>query len=210
MNISGATYLQKTYSDGRRSLPRSIVCDNKAVRYGIASAPPVRGDLQHIEVTTLIACSERNDLYSAETPSVEVEDQLHRGRFFFPTVTVIRHDGDVVVLRFDIPPGAYDLGMRLPYPSGAGDVLGCDSSARFAVIRGHARHLTFLICSCGAGGGNRGLAAGRMELGSMNVAVSKVPRTVRCGADIPDPGKAVEGGYGAVLDGGIYYGTYNP
>jgi hypothetical protein len=33
---------------------------------------------------------------------------------------------------------------------------------------------------------------------------------VQCGADIPDPGKAVEGGYGAVLDGGIYYGTYNP
>lgn len=191
--------------------PSTIVCDARNVAYG-ASSPPAHANLQRVDVTTLIECSERNDLYSHETPTIEVEDQLNRGRFFYPPTRILSHKGIVIQLRFDVPPGAYDIGMYLPTPSEAsGVVLGCYSSARFAVLRGHRRHLTFVISSSGAGGGDRGFVAGRLELRSVKVAVTTFPRNIPCGKRLEfDETEAYESRNEAAFDDGMFYATYNP
>lgn len=193
------------------ALPSStIVCDTTSASYGIASPAPSE-NLQHVEVTAFIQCSDRNDLYSRETPSVEVEDQLHRGRFFYPPTTVVRRVGNVVDLRIDVPPGAYDLGMRLPRPSAASDfVLGCYSTARFAVLAGRPRHITFLICSCGVGGSDRGFVAVRMDPRSMRVGITNVPSAIKCGTEPPLDFNPFERLSQAVLDDGMYYANYDP
>jgi hypothetical protein len=190
--------------------PSTIVCDTESVSYAPPSPAPKR-DLQRISVTALVECSDRNDLYSTETPTAEVEDQLHRGRFFFPPTSVQSHIGNVVNLQLELPPGAYDLGLRLPRLTGLRDfALPCYSSARLAVLHGHERHITFLICSCGLGGADRGFVAVRMEPKSMRVAISTLPRSVQCGTGIGDATEAIEQRSLAVLDGGIFYATYVP
>lgn len=186
----------------------SIVCDAKAQVYGKVSPMPRLG-LQQVDVTTIVACSDRNDVYASETPSLQVEDQLHRGTFYAPPVTILSHHGAVIHLRFFVPPGAYDLGMRLPRLPGAG-ALPCDSSARFAVLRGHARNITFMLCTCGDEGANRGFLAGRIALPSVTVAMTLVPRSVNCGSQIPDIDDAFQKRTFAALDSGFFYATYNP
>lgn len=193
------------------SLPSStIICDTESPRYGTASEAP-RTNLQHVDVTALVECSERNDLYAMETPVIEVEDQLDRGRFFYPPMRIIKRIGNVLYMRVDVPAGAYDLGIRFPRPSAKKTfILPCYSTARFAILRGHTRHLTFVICSCGVGGNDRGFVAGRMEPHSIRLAVATLSRNVRCGASLPDMTETIAHRNEVVLDDGLYYGTYYP
>lgn len=192
------------------SLPAgTIVCDAPASSREVPQAD--QKQLQRVTVTAFIQCSDENELYASETPSVEIEDQLHRGRFFFPRVSITKHVGSQVVLSFMVPPGAYDLGMRLPRPAKAQEfVLPCYSAARVAVLPGRDRHLTFLICSCGDSGSDRGFVAGRLEPSSMSVAVTMIPRSVACKSEIPDITAAIQDRAVAVMDGGYYYAKYSP
>jgi hypothetical protein len=191
-----------------KALPSmTIVCESGDRRYGTASAAPT-ANLQPVDITTIIDCSLRNDLYSKERPEVEVEDQLHRGTFFYPPVYVLGHSGNVLHLRMDVPPGAYELGMRLPRVPAAG--IGCYSATRFIVLPHAPRHLTFTICSCGNGSNYRAFVAVRLAAPSIRVGVTMMPSSIRCGADYPngfEPGQDVD--Y-AVADGGVYYAAYDP
>lgn len=187
----------------------TIVCDAPSPSTDAAQNDQVPS--QRVSVTAFIQCSDKNELYAPETPSVEIENQLHRGQFFFPRVSITKHVGNQVDLNFAVPPGAYDLGMRLPRPSGAGEfVLPCYSAARFAVLPGHDRHLTFLICSCGDSGSDRGFVAGRFGPPSMSVAVAMIPRSDSCNSEIPDMTAAYQERTLAVIDGGYYYAKYSP
>lgn len=188
----------------------SIVCDNEARVYGEVSPIPSGSSLQRVNVTAIISCSDKNDLYASENPALQVEDQLHRGRFYAPTVTILSHVGNVIRLRFAVPAGAYDLGMRLPRPRGTDSVLPCYSSMRFAMLPGYDRNLTQLICTCGEEGSNRGFVAGELGLASVNVALTLIPRSVQCGSALTDIDTALKNRTFAVLDGGHYYGTFNP
>jgi hypothetical protein len=192
------------------SLPNwDVVCENQPP--GHATFSGVATPMQTVYVKAFVRCSEANDLYQSETPVVEVEDQLHRGSFYFPEVTVSGHVGNTIDLRFQVPPGAYDLGLRLPKPRRiTTDVLSCSSTSLFAVLPGHDRHLTFLICSCGFDSSYRGFISGALELPSVNVAVTLIPAGVACNADIPDLDKVFDQRREAVLDDGFYYGTYAP
>jgi hypothetical protein len=187
----------------------TIVCDPPGVPPSPTETP--MKPLQRVFVTAFIQCSDENELYASETPSVELEDQLHRGQFIFPHVTITRHVGNQVVLEFAISPGAYDLGMRLPRPDRGRDlVLPCYSANRFAVLPTHDRHLTFLICTCGDSGSDRALVAGRLEPSSMSVSVTMIPRSVSCNSEIGDMTAAFQERTVAVLDDGYYYARYSP
>jgi hypothetical protein len=205
-------YIRRDISSGDlarwKSLPAmTIACEASDARYGRASpAPTVH--LQPVDITAIVACSSSNDAYSREEPKIEVEDQLHRGTFFYPSVRILSHSGSVLNMRIDVPPGAYDLGMRLPYVPGSW--IPCYSAMRFAVLPHTPRHLTFTICSCGNEGHNRGFVAVRFALHSLRVGITMMPRTIHCGANYPNsftPGQNVD--Y-AIEDGGFYYAGFDP
>ncbi len=190
-----------------KSIPEnSIVCDTGDTRYGGASPAPT-ANLQPVDITALIECSENNSAYSRENPAVEVEDQLHRGTFFVPPVRLLTRSGNVLHMEIKVPPGAYNLGLRLPYVLGS---LPCYSAMGFAVMAHTPRHLTFAICSCGIGGTAGGFLAVRLAAHSIRVGITMIPRNIRCGTEYPSgfaPGEDIR--Y-ATADGSNYYVEFAP
>ncbi|HXM08073.1 MAG TPA: hypothetical protein VN936_11435, partial [Candidatus Acidoferrum sp.] len=195
-----------------RAADRTLECDATSTQYGTIVPAPA-SNLQHVTVTAIAACTERNDLYERETPEVEVEDQLHRGRFFEPLTHELQRSGNVIDLVIDVPPGAYELGVG--FPRIAGTALGCVSSLRFAVVAGKRRHLTTTIHSWGLGGSGRGFLVATFQAQSIRVGILMLSREIPCygnreqfvAALARDTPEDID--Y-AVSDGDSFYGTYFP